>query len=258
VLVLSESLTGALERLVTETVDVILLDLWLPDSEGMATCHRVASKARNIPIVVMTGTDDRTLATEAMHSGAQDYLVKGAFPGSAIVRVLQYAIDRYHFQRELAQRESHYHQVLNHVPAIIWTTDSKLSITSAMGAGLQLLDLDPNQIVGKRLEEYFRITGEAEGAVRAHQRALHGESVAFETEWHGRTFEVKLEPLHEPEQAIGGAIGIALDVTDRRALDREINFARLVQEALLPAKHPQLAGFDIFGGSYPARQTCGD
>lgn len=257
-LVLSESLADAIEQLAATTFDVVLLDLWLPDSEGLETCHRLVASARHTPVVVMTATNDRTLATEAMRTGAQDYLVKGAFPGSAIARVLQYAIDRYHFQRELSQRESHYHQVLNHVPAIIWTTNRELSITSALGAGLQLLNVDPNQIVGKTLEEYFRMTGEAEGAVHAHQRALQGESVAFETEWLGRTFEVKLDPLHEPERAIAGTIGVALDVTERRSLDREINFARLVQEALLPAEHPQLAGFDIFGGSYPARQTCGD
>ncbi|MEJ7595931.1 MAG: hypothetical protein WKF77_30845 [Planctomycetaceae bacterium] len=49
-----------------------------------------------------------------------------------------------------------------------------------------------------------------------------------------------------------------MDVTDRRLIDREIGFARLVQESLLPAEHPQPNGFEVFGGSYPARKTCGD
>ncbi len=257
-LILSESLAEAREQLVASQFDVILLDLWLPDCEGLETCHRLVAASHNVPVVVMTATDDRTLAAAAMRSGAQDYLVKGAFPGSAIARVLQYAIDRYHFQRELAQRDNRFQEVLRHVPAIIWTTDRLLEIKSAQGAGLQLLNLDSQQIVGKTLEEYFRITGDAEGTVRAHQRALDGESVAFETEWLGRMFAVKIDPLHELERSISGTIGVALDVTERRNLDREINFARLVQEALLPAEHPRLAGFDIFGGSNPAKQTCGD
>lgn len=257
-LILCESLAEALEQLVASHFDVVLLDLWLPDCEGLETCHRLIAAVHNIPVVVMTASDDRALATEAMRSGAQDYLVKGAFPGSAIARVLQYAIDRYHFQRELAQRDNRFQEVLSHVPAIIWTTDCALEITSALGAGLQLLSLDPRQIVGKTLEEYFNATGEAEGTIRAHQQALEGQSVAFETEWLGRIFEVKIEPLHEPERSIAGTIGVALDVTERRTLDREINFARLVQESLLPAAHPRLEGFEIFGGSYPAKQTCGD
>lgn len=257
-LVLCESLAEALESLVTSTFDVVLLDLWLPDCEGLETCHRLVAAVRNIPVVVMTATDDRTLATEAMRSGAQDYLVKGAFPGSAIARVLRYAIDRYHFHREMAQRDNRFQEVLSHVPAIIWTTDCALEITSAQGAGLQLLNLDPQQIVGRPLAEYFSATGEAGGAVRVHQRALEGQSVAFETEWLGQIYEVKINPLHDPERGVAGTIGVALDVTERRTLDREINFARLIQEALLPAEHPRLDGFEIAGGSYPARQTCGD
>ena len=253
-----ESLAAAMEKVVALPFDVILLDQWLPDCEGLETCRRLVAAVHNIPIVVMTGTDDRTLAAAAMRSGAQDYLVKGAFPGSAIARVLQYAIDRYHFHRELVQKDNHFQEVLSRVPAIIWTTDLALEIKSAMGAGLQFLNLDPQQIVGKTLEEYFRITDDVAGAVRAHQRAIEGQSVGFETEWLGRNFEIKIDPLHEPNQSISGTIGVSLDVTDRRRLDREIGLARLVQEALLPAEHPHWEGFDIFGGSYPATETCGD
>ncbi len=254
-----ESLAEAQQLIFASPFDVILLDLWLPDCEGLETCRRLVAIIDEIPIVVMTGTDDRTLAAAAMRSGAQDYLVKGAFPGSAIARVLQYAIDRFHFHRELIQREHHFREIGSRVPAIIWTTDRTLKIKSAMGAGLQLVELDPQQIVGKTLDvEYFRVTGDAEGTVQAHQRALDGQSVAFDTKWLGRNFEVKIDPLHESPHRISGTIGVALDVTERRKLDREINFARLVQEALLPAEHPYLEGFDIFGGSYPATQTCGD
>lgn len=253
-----ESFAEASERLVESHFDVVLLDLWLPDCEGLETCRRVVLAAPNIPVVVMTATDDRALATEAMRSGAQDYLVKGVFPGSAIARVLQYAIDRYHFHCELTHRDNRFREVLSHVPAIIWTTDQALKITSAVGAGLQLLNLDPRQFVGKTLGEYFSTTGNAEGTVRSYQRALEGQSVAFETEWLGRIFEVKIDPLHETERSVSGTIGVAMDVTERRTLDREINFARLVQEALLPAEHPRLEGFEIFGSSYPAKQTCGD
>jgi serine phosphatase RsbU (regulator of sigma subunit)/CheY-like chemotaxis protein len=257
-LVNCESLAEAHQQIVTSWYDVILLDLWLPDCEGLETCRRLVETSDEIPIVVMTGSDDRTLATAAIRIGAQDYLVKGAFPGSAIARVLQYAIDRFHFQRELIQKDNHFREVVSRVPAIIWTTDNALEIKSAMGAGLQLLNLDPQQIVGKKLEEYFRVTGEAEGTVQAHQRALDGQSVAFETDWLGRNFDVKIDPLHESPHRVSGTIGVALDVTERRKLHEEINFARLVQEALLPAEHPHLEGFDIFGGSYPAAQTCGD
>ncbi len=257
-LVHCESLAGALEQLIESRFDIILLDLWLPDSEGLETSHRVVTAAPESPVVVMTATDDRALATEAIRSGAQDYLVKGAFPGSAIARVLQYAIDRHHFQCELAQRDNRFQQVLSRVPAIVWTTNEALEITSALGAGLPLMNVNPQQIVGQPLAAHFSGSRATDRAVRAHQRALDGQSVALETEWLGRTFEVKIDPLREPDREIAGTIGVALDVTDRRNLDREIHFAHLVQEGLLPADNPQLEGFEIFGGSHPAKQTCGD
>ena len=257
-LTLCESLADALEQLAVSTIDVVLLDLCLPDCEGLETCRRVIAAGRSIPVVVLTATTDRALATEAIRNGAQDYLVKGDYPGSTIARVLQYAIDRHHFQRDAIDRERHFKQVLSHVPAIIWTTDSDLEITSVAGAGMDVLDVDPRQIIGLTLQDYVQRTGGAEGVVTEHQTALRGESAAIETEWHGKIFEARVDPLYDAAQSLTGTIGVALDVTDRRAFHREINFARLVQEALLPTKHPHVEGFEIFGGSHPAKQTCGD
>ena len=257
-LVLCDTLEKALEHVTTSRFDVILLDLWLPDSEGLESCRMVVAAAQNTPVVVMTGANDLTLATESIRSGAQDYLVKGVFPGAAIARVLEYAVDRFRFQRELARRENRFQEVVSHLPAIIWTTNSQLEITSAMGAGLSLLNIDPQQTVGKKLQDYLQGTSQPGPAMKAHQQALNGRSASLETEWQGRIFEVKIDALHESKTKISGTVGVALDVTERRSLHREINFARLVQEALLPDEHPCLAGFDIFGGSYPARQTCGD
>ena len=257
-LVHCESLTDALGLLAASPFDVVLLDLWLPDSEGVETCNRLIAAALDVPVVVMTGSSDRTLATEAIRSGAQDFLVKGTFYGSAIDRILRHAIERHQFRRELESRDNRLREVCSHVPAIIWTTDNELEITNAMGAGLQLLDVDSRQTEGIPLQEYLRSVGEADGVVEAHRHALAGNSIAMEAEWLGRIFELKIDPLHTAGLEISGTVGVGLDVTERRALDREISFARLVQESLQPAEHPHLQGFEIFGGSYPARQTCGD
>ena len=254
----SGSLAEALAQLAESLFDVVLLDLWLPDSEGLETCSRVIAASQDVPVVVMTGTDDRALATDAIRLGAQDYLVKGAFPGSAIARVLEYSVDRHRFQRDLATQRNRFQQILSYVPAIVWTTDRELTITSSQGAGLEYLAPEQRQMVGKTLEEYFREDADVESAIRSHQKALDGRTVSFEANWLQRIFEVKIEPLRDSEQQVVGTIGVALDVTERRKLAHEMSFARLVQESLLPAHHPQLQGFEIFGGSYPARQTCGD
>ena len=88
-------LSDALSRIGSNSMDAILLDLTLPDSEGIATFERVHEAAKAIPIVVLTGTDDLALAAKAVEEGAQAYLVKGETDSSHLVRSLRYAMQRH-------------------------------------------------------------------------------------------------------------------------------------------------------------------
>jgi DNA-binding NtrC family response regulator len=73
---------------------VILLDLSLPDSHGYETFTRMMAAAPDIPIVVMSGLDDETVAMQAVRAGAQDYLPKGQADGNLLARAIRYAIER--------------------------------------------------------------------------------------------------------------------------------------------------------------------
>jgi signal transduction histidine kinase len=87
-------LSEALEYLWEETCDVVLLDLGLPDSHGLDTLVVTRAQAPGVPIVVLTGFQDEALAAEALHGGAQDYLVKGQVDSELLARSLRYAIVR--------------------------------------------------------------------------------------------------------------------------------------------------------------------
>ena len=90
-----ERLADGLESLKRVRCDVILLDLMLPDGPlGIKTFEAVYALASHIPIIVLTGHDDDDLAVEAVHKGAQDYLVKGLVTGPALGRAIRYAIER--------------------------------------------------------------------------------------------------------------------------------------------------------------------
>ncbi|HSR41006.1 MAG TPA: diguanylate cyclase, partial [Longimicrobiales bacterium] len=84
-----------LERLSHGGVDVVLLDLFLPDGDGVATFERAHAFAPHVPIVVLTGRDDPGLAFSTVQGGAQDYLVRGAVETSEIVRSIRYALERH-------------------------------------------------------------------------------------------------------------------------------------------------------------------
>ncbi len=75
-------------------VDVILLDLSLPDSHGVETFEKTIEKAPQIPIIVLSGLDDESVAVKSMQLGAQDYLVKGKIEGDLLERSIRYAIER--------------------------------------------------------------------------------------------------------------------------------------------------------------------
>jgi signal transduction histidine kinase len=81
-------------------VDIVLLDLGLPDGHGLDTVRRTHAVAPDVPVIVLTGLDDEALAAEAMNAGAQDYLIKGQIENRALPRALRYAIERHRMQTE--------------------------------------------------------------------------------------------------------------------------------------------------------------
>ncbi len=90
----AETRARALELVRDQALDVVVLDLMLPDSEGIETLETIRAEAGPLPIVVLTGLDDEDLAVRAVERGAQDYLVKGESSGRVISRSLLYAIER--------------------------------------------------------------------------------------------------------------------------------------------------------------------
>jgi sigma-B regulation protein RsbU (phosphoserine phosphatase) len=102
-LVWSKRLEEALQCLSAEPFDVILLDLSLPDSQGLDTFTRVHAHSSDVAIVVLTGLDDEAVAISAMGGGAQDYLVKGYVDGQLLMRAIRYAIERQRLAGALEQ-----------------------------------------------------------------------------------------------------------------------------------------------------------
>ena len=103
-------LDEGLDRLARGGIDVVLLDLSLPDSKGLETFTAAHAGSRGVPIIVLTGLDDETVAISAVKKGAQDYLVKGRVDGELLSHAIRYAIERQKMLMELdgfAQTVSH-------------------------------------------------------------------------------------------------------------------------------------------------------
>jgi diguanylate cyclase (GGDEF)-like protein/PAS domain S-box-containing protein len=126
--------------------------------------------------------------------------------------------------------------MLESVPVNLWSTDGQLNITFSQGAGLHLIGTSANEQVGMTLYEVLKTRDPRFTPLAAHLRALQGELVRYETNWRGRLFETRVEPLRDADGRISGTVGIAIDVTDRKSLydalqTQNVYFATLFENA---------------------------
>lgn len=101
-----QALLPGLNRLTRGDIDMVLLDLSLPDSQGLESLAAIRNRAPGLPVVVLTGLDDEEFAHEAVRCGAQDYLVKGELSGGALARTLRYALLRQRSRTAASRPES--------------------------------------------------------------------------------------------------------------------------------------------------------
>ena len=97
----ADRLARGLEQLSAGDTELVLLDLSLPDSSGLDTFAKVYAHSPTVPIIVLTGNSDQTVALSAVKSGAQDYLVKGRCDRELLLRSMQYSIERKRYQVQL-------------------------------------------------------------------------------------------------------------------------------------------------------------
>ncbi len=219
----AEQLFEALECIARDSFDVILLDLSLPDSQGLDTFIRMAHHAKATPIIVLTGLDDETLALRAMQSGAQDYLVKGQVTGDLLVRSMRYAIERQSSENALRQSEERFRVALKNSPIFVFNQDINLYYTwvynpisgwtSQDMLGKHDFDLIPEQ-------DAQRLT-----AIK-HSVLTNGigmrEEVSITTSQETRYYDLTVEPLRNESQEIIGITCAGIDISERKLTEAKI------------------------------------
>ncbi|MEA5564085.1 response regulator [Anabaena sp. UHCC 0399] len=216
--------------------DVMLLDLSLPDSQGIETFIRANSQAKTIPIIVLTGIDDETLALRAMQEGAQDYLVKGQVTGDLLVRSMRYAIERQRVEDELRQSEERFRVALKNSPIFVFNQDRDLRYTWVYN---QRAGWTEQAMLGKKDCEIMpHADAQALTAIKYNVLTTGigtRAEVSITTSKSIRYYDLTVEPLRNESQEIIGITCASIDITEQQIAlqERHLAEAKIREQAAL-------------------------
>jgi len=231
-LTLVESMNQAEQHLAEHTVDIIVLDLGLPDSQGMDAIRRAHAAAPRVPLVVLTGLDDEALAAQALQEGAQDYLVKSQIDTygttRGLLRALRYAVERKTLEDALFVEKERAQVTLNCIGDAVACTDVAGNLTFLNIVAEKLTGWPLQEAEGKPLAEVLQILttpqreviSDAADIVVGQDEALHLPSTSVLVRRDG--FEIAIEesaaPIHDRDGQVTGAVIVFRDVSAARAM----------------------------------------
>lgn len=229
------TLEQGLERLREPGIDVILLDLSLPDSSGIETLFKVRTVATGIPIVVFTELDDRDLALESVRNGAQDYVIKGIAGDDSVLRCLQYAIERNSVDLALRVGQERLKVILENSYDAFISMDSKWRITEWTVQAEKTFGWQRQEALGQSItsivprhlrRQYFR--GIEEYFSKNSGKILKTSRELLAVHRDGHEFPIEIGIFRIKEDADYMFCAFVRDITERRKSHEELE--RLVQE----------------------------
>jgi len=223
---------GILEQ---QRIDLVFLDLSLPDSFGLESYTGLGLPAQRLPVILLTGLSDTSIALQALAMGAQDYLIKGDFDEKLLSRAIRYSLERKRNQENLRESEVRYRELFNNNPMPMWVFDvDTLLFLEANGAAVQhygytnaeflhmsIADLRLNGDLAALRKEVDEIRGD--GVVQQKGLLQHvrknGDTIFVEVAWHNINY------MGRP-----AILALANDVTERIILENELNEQQMLRQ----------------------------
>jgi PAS domain S-box-containing protein len=233
-LVHEDRLARGLERLAEADCDAVLLDLSLPDSQGIETLVRARAAAPGIPIVVLTSLDDESLGMQLIQNGAEDYLVKGEVTAPLLKRSLRYSAERQRMKRVLRENTNLLQSVLDGVADGVVMADEQGRFQVWNAAAERIVGLGPADVPVPRWSEHYALFLQDRTTLYPPERlplvrAMRGESVADEVLFlrsrdrpEGIWLSVNAEPLRDETGRLKGGVAAFRDITAQKQAEEAL------------------------------------
>jgi len=245
----ADNLSAGMEQIRTGSIDVVLLDLGLPESTGLETLQRLLVGARVPTLIVLSGIADEAVAVQALRSGAQDYLVKGRVDSALLIRAIRYAIERSQTEEALRQahaeletrvaertaelaeavaalrlREQEFRALVEHTPDLVARYDGGCRRTYANPALARELDALPKSLLGHRPTELAEMP--AEQAQRYEQKIrevlVSGEDASIDVMLRYASIQFRLVAERDVDGRVASVLAIGRDVTEMLETQRRL------------------------------------
>jgi diguanylate cyclase (GGDEF)-like protein/PAS domain S-box-containing protein len=215
-------------HLAERTVDVILLDLGLPDAQGLEVVRRAHIAAPRVPLVVLTGLDDESLAIQVLQQGAQDYLVKGQIETRGLARALRYAIERKVMEDALFEEKDRAQATLNCIGDAVVCADLSGTITFLNAVAELMTGWSRHEAIGRRLAQVFRVLDSRGRKTMSiptltapeRQELIHIPLSCILVRRDGKEIPIEdsVAPIHDHEGRMTGTVVVFRDVSAARAM----------------------------------------
>ena len=222
------SMSEAEKHLAENEVHIVLLDLGLPDAQGLSCVRRAHAAAPRVPLVVLTGLDDESMAVQALQEGAQDYLIKGQIETRELMRALRYAVERKIIEEILFAEKERAQATLDCIGDAVICTDISGNITFLNLVAETMTGWSLEEAAGLPMVEAFRIVDAAsrETLPDPMERALQRNKLAHlplncilvRRDGFEIPIEDSVSPIHDREGKATGAVIIFRDVSVARAM----------------------------------------
>jgi len=220
--------TGLTVLLRDQGFHLILLDLSLPDGQGLDAIRQVCAVAPHLPVVILTGLDDETVAIRAVQEGAEDYLVKGQMDSNLLARAIRYAIERKRAQERLRESEEKYRTILENIEDSYYEVDLAGNLTFFNDSMCRIWGYPKEELIGMNDRQYTDQEN-AKRLFQAFNKVYRTGEPSRECDWGiirkdgtKRYLEASVSLRKDPSGKPIGFRGIVRDITERKQADEAL------------------------------------